>query len=95
MAKEMKTMDGNMAAAHVAYAFTEVAGIYPITPSSTMSEVIDQWAAYGQKNIFGKPVKVVETIGSIAQVFIKISIQVHLKLNRANYKIAHKFIKLL
>ena len=60
MAKEMKTMDGNMAAAHVAYAFTEVAGIYPITPSSTMSEVIDQWAAYGQKNIFGKPVKVVE-----------------------------------
>ena len=44
MTKNMKTMDGNQAAAHIAYAFTEVAGIYPITPSSTMSELVDQWA---------------------------------------------------
>lgn len=53
-------MDGNTAAAHVSYAFTEVAAIYPITPSSTMAEVVDEWAAYGRKNIFGQEVKVVE-----------------------------------
>jgi pyruvate-ferredoxin/flavodoxin oxidoreductase len=53
-------MDGNTAAAHVAYAFTEVAGIYPITPSSPMADVIDQWSAAGQENIFGNQVKVVE-----------------------------------
>ena len=53
-------MDGNTAAAHVSYAFTEVAAIYPITPSSTMAEVVDEWAAYGKKNIFGQEVKVVE-----------------------------------
>ena len=45
--KIMKTMDGNTAAAHVSYAFTDVASIYPITPSSTMAEVVDEWAAYG------------------------------------------------
>ena len=56
----MKTMDGNTAAAHVSYAFTDVASIYPITPSSTMAEVVDEWAAYGRKNIFGQTVKVVE-----------------------------------
>jgi len=56
----MKTMDGNMAAAHVAYAFTEVAGIYPITPSSTMAEHVDEWAANGRRNIFGQEVKVAE-----------------------------------
>jgi len=60
MAKVMKTMDGNAAAAHVAYAFTEVAGIYPITPSSTMAENVDQWSAHGRKNIFGQQVKVAE-----------------------------------
>ncbi|NLK98267.1 pyruvate:ferredoxin (flavodoxin) oxidoreductase [Defluviitalea saccharophila] len=60
MSKIMKTMDGNTAAAHVAYAFTEVAGIYPITPSSPMAEHVDEWAANGRKNIFGQPVKVVE-----------------------------------
>ncbi len=60
MAKKMKTMDGNCAAAHCAYAFTEVAAIYPITPSSTMAEYVDQWSANGQKNIFGETVKVVE-----------------------------------
>jgi len=53
-------MDGNMAAAHVAYAFTEIAAIYPITPSSTMAEHVDEWAAYGKKNIFDEEVKVVE-----------------------------------
>ncbi len=58
--KEMKSMDGNMAAAHVAYAFTEVATIYPITPSSNMPEHVDEWAAHGKKNIFNEVVKVVE-----------------------------------
>ena len=53
-------MDGNMAAAHVAYAFTEIAAIYPITPSSTMAEHVDEWASYGKKNIFDEEVKVVE-----------------------------------
>ncbi len=60
MARKMKTMDGNTAAAHVSYAFTEVAGIYPITPSSPMADNVDQWAAAGQKNIFGTTVKVME-----------------------------------
>ncbi len=60
MARKMKTMDGNTAAAHASYAFTEVAGIYPITPSSPMAEVTDTWSANGQKNIFGQQVKVVE-----------------------------------
>ncbi|MDR2523761.1 MAG: pyruvate:ferredoxin (flavodoxin) oxidoreductase [Synergistaceae bacterium] len=58
--KHWKTMDGNTAAAHVAYAFTEVAAIFPITPSSTMPEMIDEWAAHGLKNIFGQTVKVTE-----------------------------------
>ena len=58
--KKMKTMDGNTAAAHISYAFTEVATIYPITPSSTMPENIDEWVAQGRKNIFGQPVRVVE-----------------------------------
>ncbi|MDR3242514.1 MAG: pyruvate:ferredoxin (flavodoxin) oxidoreductase [Clostridiales Family XIII bacterium] len=56
----MKTMDGNTAAAYVSYAFTEVAAIYPITPSSTMAEVVDEWAAHGKKNIFGQTVRVAE-----------------------------------
>ncbi len=60
MAKKMKTMDGNTAAAYASYAFTEVAAIYPITPSSPMAESTDEWAARGQKNVFGQPVKVVE-----------------------------------
>ncbi|EGW36072.1 pyruvate:ferredoxin (flavodoxin) oxidoreductase [Desulfosporosinus sp. OT] len=59
MAK-MKTMDGNEAAAHASYAFTEVAAIFPITPSSTMAELVDEWAAFGRKNVFGQTVKVVE-----------------------------------
>ena len=60
MARKYKTMDGNEAAAHVSYAFTEVAAIYPITPSSPMADFVDQWSAKGQKNIFGSTVKVQE-----------------------------------
>ncbi|MDU4884388.1 pyruvate:ferredoxin (flavodoxin) oxidoreductase [uncultured Clostridium sp.] len=60
MAKKMMTIDGNTAAAHVAYAFTDVAAIFPITPSTTMAEVVDEWAAQGKKNIFGQTVNVVE-----------------------------------
>ena len=60
MARKFKTMDGNNAAAHVSYAFTEVAGIYPITPSSPMADLVDQCSATGLKNIFGSTVKVVE-----------------------------------
>ncbi len=60
MARKMKTMDGNTAAAYVSYAFTEVAAIYPITPSSPMAEHVDEWVAQGKKNIFGQPVRVVE-----------------------------------
>ncbi|MGI6092680.1 MAG: pyruvate:ferredoxin (flavodoxin) oxidoreductase [Veillonellaceae bacterium] len=58
--RKMKTMDGNTAAAHISYAFTEVATIYPITPSSPMAEHVDEWAAQGRKNIFGQTVKVLE-----------------------------------
>ena len=60
MARKFKSMDGNNAAAWVSYAFTEVAGIFPITPSSPMADLVDQWAAAGQKNIFGTTVKVCE-----------------------------------
>lgn len=60
MSKKMKTMDGNTAAAHVAYAFTDVTAIYPITPSSPMAEFVDEWSAHGQKNIFGQTVQVAE-----------------------------------
>ena len=60
MARKMKTMDGNTAAAHVSYAFTECAAIFPITPSSPMAESTDQWATQGRKNIFGHPVHLVE-----------------------------------
>ncbi len=60
MSRVKKSMDGNTAAAHVAYAFTDVAAIYPITPSSPMADYVDQWSALGQENIFGNQVKVVE-----------------------------------
>jgi len=60
MARQKKTMDGNTAAAYVSYAFTDVAAIYPITPSSNMAEVTDEWAAKGKKNIFGRTVKIAE-----------------------------------
>ena len=58
--KEMKTMDGNTAAAYISYAFTDVAAIYPITPSSPMAEAVDEWSANGKKNLFGQQVRVVE-----------------------------------
>ncbi len=60
MARKKLTMDGNNAAGHVSYAFTDLAAIYPITPSSVMAEVTDNWATAGRKNIFGEEVKVVE-----------------------------------
>lgn len=60
MSRKKQSMDGNQAAAHVAYAFTEVAGIYPITPSSPMADWVDNWSANGQKNVFGEKVKVIE-----------------------------------
>jgi len=60
MKKNMQTIDGNTAAAHVAYAYSEVAAIYPITPSSTMGELADEWSAHGRKNIFGQTVDVIE-----------------------------------
>ena len=60
MPRAKQSMDGNTAAAHVAYAFTEVAAIYPITPSSPMAEMTDSWSATGLKNIFGERVKVME-----------------------------------
>jgi len=60
MARKMKTMDGNTAAAHASYAYTDVAAIYPITPSSVMAEVTDEWATQGRKNIFGQEVQVTE-----------------------------------
>ncbi|MFZ5968745.1 MAG: pyruvate:ferredoxin (flavodoxin) oxidoreductase [Bacillota bacterium] len=60
MARKTKTMDGNEAAAYVSYAFTDVAAIFPITPSSNMAESVDEWAAHGKKNIFGQTVRVVE-----------------------------------
>ncbi len=60
MASKTALMDGNQAAAYISYAFTEVAGIFPITPSSPMAEYVDEWAANGKKNLFDQPVKVVE-----------------------------------
>lgn len=60
MSRKMKTMDGNTAAAYISYAFTDVAAIFPITPSSDMAEQVDAWAAEGKKNIFGQTVEVVE-----------------------------------
>ena len=60
MARKMKTMDGNHAAAHVSYAYTDVAAIYPITPSSVMAEATDEWATQGRENIFGQKVQVTE-----------------------------------
>ena len=60
LARKMKTMDGNSAVAHVSYAFTDVAAIYPITPSSVMADLTDKFSAAGQKNLFGREVQVTE-----------------------------------
>ena len=61
MARKMKTMDGNQAAAHASYAFSEVAAIFPITPSSVMPEHVDEWATEGRQNILGETVQVTES----------------------------------
>ena len=81
MARAKQSMDGNTAAAHVAYAYTEVAGIYPITPSSPMADTVDQWSAAGQKNIFGNTVKVVEMHQRLVQQvpYMVLLQQVHLQ----------------
>ena len=81
MARAKQSMDGNTAAAHVAYAYTEVAGIYPITPSSPMADTVDQWSAAGQKNIFGNTVKVVEmqSEAGAAVPYMVLLQQVHLQ----------------
>lgn len=60
MSGKMKTMDGNAAAARISYAFTDVAAIYPITPSTPMAENVDEWTAQGKKNLFGQPVRLME-----------------------------------
>jgi len=60
MKKNMQTMDGNQAAAYASYAFTEVAAIFPITPSTPMAEGIDEWSAHGKLNIFGQKIKVLK-----------------------------------
>ncbi|MFA6851329.1 MAG: pyruvate:ferredoxin (flavodoxin) oxidoreductase, partial [Selenomonadaceae bacterium] len=60
MKRKMETMDGNTAAAYISYAFTDVAAIFPITPSSNMAESVDEWAVQGRKNLFGQTVEVVE-----------------------------------
>ena len=67
---KMKTMDGNTAAAYISYAFTDVAAIYPITPSSPMAEVVDEWAAQGKKNLFGETVKII-TVPSVTELRIE------------------------
>ena len=71
--KKFITCDGNYAASHVAYMFSEVAAIYPITPSSNMAENIDEWAANGRKNIFGETVKVVNfTVINLVVFFVPV-----------------------
>jgi len=72
MARKFKSMDGNNAAAYVSYAFTEVAGIYPITPSSTMAEYVDEWASAGKKNFWGEKVKVVESAVEDGEITVDI-----------------------
>ena len=68
MARKMKTMDGNHAAAHASYAFTDVAAIYPITPSSPMAEASDEWATDGRTNIFGHTVQITEMLSEAGAV---------------------------
>lgn len=84
MSKEKKflTCDGNQAAAHISYMFSEVAAIYPITPSSTMAEYVDEWAAAGRKNIFGETVLVEEmqSEAALRVQFMARCKQVHLPL---------------
>ena len=71
MPRAKQSMDGNTAAAHVAYAFTDVAAIYPITPSSPMADTVDQWSAAGLKNIFGNQVKVISYFQSHSYLLLQ------------------------
>ena len=80
MPRAKQTMDGNTAAAHVAYAYTDVAAIYPITPSSPMADSVDQWSAAGQKNIFGNQVKVVEMESEAAPLVLSTALWVQVLL---------------
>ena len=81
--KKFVTCDGNWAAAHIAYLFSEHAAIYPITPSSTMAEYVDEWAAQGKKNLFGETVKVTEmqseggAAGAVQVHFRQVPLQPH------------------
>ena len=74
MAKKFLSMDGNTAAAHVAYAFTEVASIYPITPSSPMAENAEAWSAQGKKNIFGSPVNVIDKVVHLQLLLLRLKV---------------------
>lgn len=82
----MKTMDGNNAAAWASYPFTEVAAIYPITPSSVMAEVTDQWAAKGKENLFGTPVKLAEMQ---SEAVLQVQYTAHLQPVRSQQHIQH------
>ena len=78
MAKEkvFLTCDGNQAAAHVAYLFSELAAIYPITPSSPMAEHVDEWSAFGRKNLFGEKVNIIEMSmekADLEQIFLELT----------------------
>ena len=77
MPRAKQSMDGNTAAAHVAYAYTDVAAIYPITPSSPMADSVDQWAAAGQENIFGNQVKLLVrcNLRQVQQVLFTVLLQ--------------------
>ena len=72
-----ETMDGNTAAAMASYYFTEVAAIYPITPSSPMAEAVDKWASQGKKNIFGRPVRLIEILAASGHPVSTAGIQSH------------------
>ena len=86
MARIMKTMDGNTAAAHVSYAYSDVAAIYPITPSSVMAELSDKWATDGRKNIFGQEVLVQEMQQVLCMVrWQQVHLQQHLQHHRVFY----------
>ena len=74
MARKMKTMDGNHAAAHASYAYSDVAAIYPITPSSVMAEATDEWATQGRKNIFGQEVRVTEMQSEAGQQQVRYTV---------------------
>ena len=105
MARKMKTMDGNHAAAHASYAFSDVAAIYPITPSSVMAEATDEWATQGRKNIFGQEVQVTEmqseagaagaVHGSLALLFRQEFVSYKCKVQNTCYKYRKSYLCIL